>query len=176
MPDTTVRQLHKKETKFSDQQQRIYNFLFKNGIGVLSSNDPDGNPHGSVIYYAVNRNFEVAFLTKSGTKKYDNLLHNNHVMLTVYEPLTQTTVQVTGLAAEVKSGFVMNELAAKLLATSLRTSDAGLPPIDKLQAGSHVAFIIKPVQVRMAVYDRPDPGDYSELFETIESFGHNDDE
>ena len=161
------------DTTLSDKQQRIYEFLFETPIGVLSSTDPDGDPHGAVIYYTINRHFEVEFLTKSETKKYDNLIHNNHVMLTVFEPLTQTTVQVTGVAKEVKSGVVMNEIAARVLGTSLKTSEEGLHPLSKLDAGAYVAFKIEPVQVRMAVYARPEPGGYSELFETVESFRHN---
>lgn len=166
--------LQANEIPFSDRKQRIYDFLFDTSVGVLSTTDPDGDPHGAAIYYTINKNFEVAFLTKAKTKKYDNLIHNNHVMLTVFEPLTQTTVQVTGIAKAVKSGFAMNEIAARVLGTSLKTSDAGVPPLSKLEAGSYVAFKIEPVQIRMAVYARPDPGDYSELFETIESFKHGE--
>lgn len=160
--------------KFSDKKQRMYNFLFETSVGVLSSTDPDGDPHGAVIYYTINKDFEIAFLTKSQTKKYDNLIRNNHVMLTVFESLTQTTVQITGVAKQVKNVFDMNKIVDKVIGTSLKSSDAGLLPLSKLQAGSYVAFRIKPVQVRMAVYARPDPGDYDELFETVESFNHND--
>ncbi len=174
MLDTANRALPKRAKQFSDKKQRIYNFLFDTSIGVLSSTDPDGDPHGAVIYYTINEDFGVEFLTKSGTKKYDNLVHNNHVMLTVFEPLTQTTVQVMGVAKEITDGFSINEIAGKVLGTSMRTSDAGMPPLSKLDAGSYVAFRIEPVQVRMAVYARPDPGDYNELFETVESFEHDD--
>jgi hypothetical protein len=174
MLHTTDRGLQKMPTQFSDRKQRIYDFLFETSIGVLSSTDPDGDPHGAVIYYTINKDFEVEFLTKSETKKYDNLIHNDHVMLTVFEPLTQTTVQLTGVANEIKDGFIMDEIAGRVLGTSLKTSDAGLMPLNKLEAGSFIAFQIKPLQVRMAVYARPDPGDYNELFETIESFGHNE--
>jgi hypothetical protein len=45
-----------------------------------------------------------------------------------------------------------------------------LPPILKLQAGSFTTFAVTPASIRMAVYARPDPGDYNQLFESIESF------
>lgn len=172
--DTKSPNLHQPVRQLSDKKQRMYDFLFATSLGVLSSVDPDGNPHGATIYFTINRDFEVSFVTKSGTRKYDNLIHNNHVMLTVFEALTQTTVQVTGLAQEVEDGFTMNQIAARVLGTSLRTSDAGITPLSKLEAGDFVAFTINPMQVRMAVYARPDPGDYSELFETVESFEHDD--
>jgi general stress protein 26 len=162
--------LQKKASQYSDTRERMYQFLSDTCIGVLSSTDPDGDPHGAVIYYTINEHLEVGFLTKAETKKYDNLVHNNHVMLTVFEPLTQTTVQISGVAKEIKNGFAMNKIAAKVLDTSLKTSEAGLPPLSKLQAGPYVAFTIKPVQIRMAVYARQDPGDYDELFETVETF------
>lgn len=164
--------LRERAVKFSDKKQRIFDFLFETSIGVLSSTDPDGDPHGAVIYFTINQDFEVEFLTKSETKKYDNLIHNNHVMLTVFQPLTQTTVQLTGVAQEITDGFIMNEIAGRVMGTSLKTSDAGLMPLHKLRAGSFVAFKIVPVEVRMAVYARPDSGGYAELFEIVESFEH----
>jgi uncharacterized pyridoxamine 5'-phosphate oxidase family protein len=176
MLPTTGHKQPAKTSQLSDRKQRIYDFLFNTSIGVLSSTDPNGDPHGAVIYYTIDDGFEISFLTKSETKKYDNLIHNNHVMLTVFEPLTQTTVQVTGVAREMKDDLVVKVLASKMLGTSLRTSDAGMPPLSKLEAGAYVVFRIEPVQVRMVVYARPESGDYSELFETVESFGHNDDD
>lgn len=45
----------------------------------------------------------------------------------------------------------------------MQTSEAGIPPITKLSAGDLTAFRLQPVQIRMAVYERPDPGRYDEL-------------
>lgn len=58
------------ETKqFSDTQKRMYDFLFATSMGVLSTIDANGDPHGAGIHYTINKQFEVAFLTKSETKK-----------------------------------------------------------------------------------------------------------
>jgi hypothetical protein len=156
--------------QLSERRQRIFDFLFSTSIGVLSSTDPDGDPHGAVIYFTITRDFVISFLTKAETKKYDNIVHHNHVMLTVFDASTQTTVQVTGIAKEIKSGVTINGIAGRVLGTSLKTSNAGLPPLNKLQAGSYVAFEIEPIQIRMAEYAHADPGGYNELFETVESF------
>lgn len=156
--------------QLSDRQRRFYNFLKANPIGVLSTVNPDGEPHGVVIYFAVNERFDIFFLTRAETKKYDNLKHHNHLMLTVYEPASQATLQVTGRATEITAKAEISAVAGNIAGIGLRGSEAGLPPIAKLQAGDYAAFKIEPIQMRMAVYARPDPGEYTDLFESLESF------
>lgn len=154
----------------TDRQRRIFSFLQLNPIGVLSSVTPDGNPHGAAIYFSVDKRFNVFFITKNGTRKHDNLQHNDHVMLTVFEPITQTTAQITGTATALTEPAAIAAVAGEVLEVSLKTSSAGPPPIAKLQAGSYVAYTITPVQIRMATYGDPGRGNYSDLFESIESF------
>jgi general stress protein 26 len=155
---------------YSDTKKRIHDFLQISPIGVLSTVTPSNDPHGAVVYYGIDHRFVVTILTKSGTRKYDNLSHNSHTMLTVFEPLTQTTVQLTGIAKEVTDPHRINEIAQQNIKASMDTSEGGIPAITKLEAGDYVAFEIHPVLVRMAVYERPDSGDYNELFETISNF------
>lgn len=154
----------------SERQRRIWNFLNKVRVGVLTSVDPNGNPHGSVIYYTLNNNFNISFLTKTETKKSDNLIRNNHVMLVVFDPVSQGVVQVTGKTMPVSDNYEINRIAAAVYETSLRDSEGGVPPIAKLEAGDFVAFQIIPYQIRMALYARPDSGGYDKIFESIESF------
>lgn len=155
---------------FTDRQWRIFSFLELNPIGVLSSVTPDSDPHGAVIYFSVDKRFNVYFLTKSGTRKHDNMQHNNHVMLTVFEPITQTTAQITGVATELTDTAGITAVASEVLGISTKMSAAGAPPISKLQAGSYIAYTIQPVQIRMATYANPARGTYTDLFESIESF------
>ncbi len=161
------------DSSFSDRQERIYNFLKSSPIGVLSTVTADGQPHGAVIYFTIDPDFTISFITKNETRKYQNLSHQNQVTLTVFEPTSQTTAEITGEAVEVKDSYDINSIAGAILAASLKTSEGGIPPISKLSAGDFVGFRVKPTQIKMAVFGRPDPGDYSELFETIESFELN---
>ena len=164
--------LDEKTRNLSKRQERIYNFLRSNPVGVLSTVGPDGDPHGAVIYFTIDKRFMISFLTKSDTRKYDNLKHHSRIMLTSFDQATQTTAQIMGNTVEITDNYEINAVAGAILGASLDTSVAGtgLPPISKLQAGSYVALGINPVQIRMATYARPDPGDYTELFDTIESF------
>lgn len=158
------------DRKLSEREQRIYSFLHQNPAGVLATVDADGEPHGTVVYYTIDKNFTIAFLTKTGTRKYDNLIRHNNAMLVVYDSVSQTVAQVVGKAVEIRDSYDVNAVAAAVFMTSLKTSEGGVPPIAKLQAGEYTAFRIEPQQVRMAIYARPGPGDYDTLFESIESF------
>lgn len=175
LSNITKHSIFKDENKFSDRKKRIFTFLRENPVGVLSSVTPDGNPHGAVVYFRVDKDFTISILTKTGTRKYDNIKHNNHTMLTVFEPETQATVQVTGLAEEVLDNYEVNGIAGTILGISMKTSESGTPPISKLDAGMYTAFKITPLQARMAVYARPDPGGYGEIFESVESFELSED-
>lgn len=156
--------------RLPERQQRMYDFLQTHPVGVLSTVNEHDQPHGTVIYFLVNPLFEVSFLTKTGTQKHDNLMRNNQTTLTIFDPVLQTTVEISGHAAKVTDSYDINGIAGGILAASLRMSQHQMPPITKLQAGPYTAFTIRPTQIRMAVYARPDPGDYDTIFESIESF------
>ncbi|HWB39199.1 MAG TPA: pyridoxamine 5'-phosphate oxidase family protein [Candidatus Saccharimonadales bacterium] len=161
----------KNKAKLSERQLRIFNFIDHNRAGVLASVDPNGEPHAAVVYHSINKqDFCVSFLTKTGTKKYDNLVRNNHVVLVIFEPLSQTVAQVIGEAHELTNSGEVNDVAATICETSLESSPNGIIPIAKLDAGEYTAFRIEPKQIRMACYARPDSGDYNRIFESIESF------
>jgi len=156
--------------ELSARKQRFYNFLKEYPVGVLSTVTPNGDPHGVVIYFDVNEHLDISFLTRAETRKRDNLKHSKHVALTVFEPKTQAVVQIAGEAKEITDSYEVNGLAQLILKASQKTSGAGAPPIAKLEAGPFVGYKITPKQGRMAVYARPETGEYSDLFEVVECF------
>lgn len=158
---------HKNQT---ERQHRIYEFLRHHPIGVLATVDPNGDPHGATIYFSIDKRFNITFLTRSRTKKYDNLIRNNHLMLVVSDAKSQTIAQVIGKAIALKEGYEINSVAADVFMASIDTSDSGIPPVAKLDKGQYAAFTIKLDQIRMASYGQPDSNDLSRVFESIESF------
>lgn len=168
-----ILQKNKEVRELSDRKTRFYNFLLANPIGVLSSVTPDNNPHGTVVYFCVDKDFVCSFITKSGTKKNDNIKHNNHVMLTVFDPKTQTTVQILGFAQEIRDSRRVNAIAGSIVNTSIKTA-RNLPPLSKLDAGQFVGYEIVPVEARMATYASSNTGHYKDIFKSIEYFGLED--
>ncbi|MDZ7786399.1 MAG: pyridoxamine 5'-phosphate oxidase family protein [Candidatus Saccharibacteria bacterium] len=163
-----MKKLNEPNASSSETNKRIFDFLKSHPVGVLATVDPNSNPHAAAVYYAVDKNFNVTFVTKKGTKKHDNLKHKNHVMMIAYEAETQTTAQITGVAEDIShSQKEANEAFRNMLDASMETSEAGLPPISKLEAGNYVAHKLTPRQIRMAVFLRPDKGGY-DMYETID--------
>jgi len=149
-------------------EREAYAFLKAHKVGVLATVDPNGEPHAAAIYYAVDRDSSLTFLTKAQTKKADNLEHNHHAMLVVYEAATQTTVQVTGLVDKVTDGSELNDIFTQIIYASLDASNTDVPPIAKLNLGEYVAYRIKPVQVRMASFKQhEEQGNYDSIFKTV---------
>lgn len=161
--------LHKKvSASDSEKNTRIFEFLKSHSIGVISTVDSDNEPHSAVVYYAVSDNFEITFTTKQKTKKSINLQNNNHAMFVVFDAESQITVQITAEAVDLSGSPELPEIFRQTIEASMNTSDAGIPPISKLAAGDYTAFQLNPTQIRMAVFSRPDPGGYEEIFETID--------
>lgn len=129
--------------------------------------DPHGNPHATTIYYSVDEDFNIYLSTKRDTKNHDNLQRNNHTMLVIYEAYSQSTVQVTGVAEEITDNPEAHEVFRGTFKAAMKTSESVVPPITKLFADNYVAYRIKPAQIRMAAFVRPDPGGY-DMFETID--------
>jgi general stress protein 26 len=152
--------------QLSEKREHILEFLQNHKIGVLATVDPNGDPNAAAIYFTVDDALNVSFLTKSGTKKHDNLKRHTHSMLVVYEASSQTTVQIKGIASEMTGVSEVQSIFADILKLSMETSEGGAPPISKLQAGKYVAYRLEPKEIRMAVFLRPDPGDYDTIFET----------
>lgn len=152
----------------TDRNKRILEFLRSRRLGVLSTVDVAGKPHASVIYFDVDGSFIITFLTKARTEKTQNLKRMPYAQLTVFDEYSQTTVQIEGDVAELTDSKTVNRVFRNTLQASLSTSDTGIPPIAKLNAGNFIAFELRPQDVRMAVYSRPDHGDYERIFETAD--------
>jgi len=154
--------------EFVNTNDRILHFLSAHKTGVLSTVDPNGSPHASVIYYSIDSFFTIRFQTKRRTQKNINLSNNNHAALVVFDEPSQTTVQITGVASEITDEAKASRVFRTTLRASLGTSQSGIPPLAKLNAGDYVAYELKPQDVRMADYGRWVHGTHETIFEVAE--------
>jgi len=148
----------------SEEKPEIAKFLSKHQVGVLATADDEGQPHAATIYFVIDEEIDVYFMTKEKTSKYRNLQQNPKVALAVFEPASQSTVQIVGTATEVTDSAQANEVFGRILTITRGTSVSNVPPISKLNAGEYKCFCIKPLTVRLAEYTKPEHGDFSDLF------------
>lgn len=140
------------------KRERIFQFISKHPTGVLTTVDPDGNPHGSVIYYTTDEDKYVLFITKERTKKHDNLSHHNHAMLVVYDQESQAVLQISGIAEVVTDSSDSQVDFAAVMMSSMEASGYPFSPISKIAAGAYVVYKLKPTQIRMTTYGYPGQG------------------
>jgi general stress protein 26 len=148
-------------------ERGAHEFLKNHKVGVLATVSPDGDPYAAAIYYTVDSALNISFLTKTGTKKADNLEHKNLAMLVVYEAASQTTVQVAGSVSKITNDDEINEVFRQIVHASLDTGNTDLAPIFKLDEGNYVTYRLTPTQIRMASFSHAKSGGYKTLFKTI---------
>ncbi len=156
-----------KEPVSAESVEHIYDFLQSQKTGVLSTVGKHDRPYGAVVYFSIDKEFNVYFTTKRDTRKSENIQHNKHVSFVTFEPVSQTTAQIVGTAEEISDPTEAQDIFRAMLKTAFTTSLSGLPPISKLYAGYYISYRIKPEHINMAVFARPDPGGY-DIFESID--------
>lgn len=136
----------------SNTNQKVHDFLRDNPMGVVSTVSDDGTPWGAAVYFIADDDFNIYFVTRAETTKYQNVKQGRVAAFTVADRKTQTTVQLTGEVTEVSADDYMNNLFDKFM--ELRHSDDHnwSPPINKVHVGKYMPLRIKPTRLQYANY------------------------
>lgn len=131
----------------------IQDFLERNKIAILSTVNERGLPDAAPIFYVNDKHFHLFFATPVHTKKYNNLLHQNQVVLTITDELKTETLQIRG-KAQMKRSYLPEML--KQLAQKLDSEDEFLTtlPILKHKGQEKVVIEVKPMMLRMRRYNQ----------------------
>ncbi len=89
----------------SEQKKKILKFLERNILATISTvNNKTHKPESALIAFAERENLESLFITLKGSRKYVNLLENNHVALVIgWDPAPNhwETMQYEGRAVPI---------------------------------------------------------------------------
>ena len=154
-------------TATPEEKKEIYAFLAAHRSGVLSTVNDQNQPHGSVVYFAVEDDDSFTFTTKHDTAKHEHLSKNPNVSLVVYDAASQTTVEISATAAEITDEHEAYLAFSKTVDASWKVSEAGVPPISKVNAGAYVAYRLTPSLIRRATFKDKTTGDRN-IFQVIE--------
>lgn len=152
----------------TDDNLKIRTFLETHSVGVLATASLTGVPYATTIYFAIDMDLNIYFMTKEGTAKNENLQQNPLVALAVFHAPSQTTVQIAGAAVRIDDAEQMEKLYSRVLEVTNKTSGAGhRPPLSVLKAGSYVGYCIKPTTLRMAEFIKADNASNGQLFSEV---------
>ena len=126
-------------------------FLLERGVGILSTVDRTGNVHGATVYYTVHNDY-IYVLSKSGTRKAQNILAHNQVSLTVSDADTLQTLQLNGLAEVETNRTVKDYIFNEMVKPRSYKGQELLPPVVKLEAGTYVIIRIAPISSNFSDY------------------------
>lgn len=135
-----------------DPAQIIAAYVNSHPLAVLSTVDSNGDPHGSTLYAGSDREVNLYFMTKSQTRKAQNIQANPSVSLTFSGEDHQTTLQVSGQASQIT---VPDEgsLAFQILGAIRHNSEDFRLPISKLEAGPYVVFKVTVIHALLTQYE-----------------------
>lgn len=133
---------------------QVYEFLQHNHVGVLSTVNKQGRPWGSAVYFVVDEDFNIYFVTRVKTHKYLNLEVQPHASLTVVDGSNQTTVQLAGNISKVPAHDYMNIVFTKLAGLRPHNNPNWAPPIEKIHKGDYIALRLTPSTLQYADYSK----------------------
>lgn len=89
--------------KLDTPKHKAYKFLTENDTAVIATVTKAGLPHGATISYLADNKLNLYFVTSVESKKYQNLINNRDVAITIYrdsESLKES-IQLSGRAERV---------------------------------------------------------------------------
>lgn len=136
-------------------------------MGVLSTVSAEGEPWGAAIYFVVDDNFTFYFVTRVGTRKYQNLESRPVASLTIADGETQTTVQAYGNIEKVPVQEYMDTIFDKLAGIKPADDSDWHPPLTKVHEGNYMPLKLTPSKLQFADFKQHKPDMTADFIETI---------
>lgn len=123
-------------------------------MGILSTVDTKGKPWGAAVYYLADEDFNIYFVTRAETYKYQNIEKNSHVALTVADSESQVTVQLSGEISTMPVQKYMDIFFDKFAAIRPEGDYKWAPPVDKIHQGNYMPLQLTPTKMQFADYGK----------------------
>ena len=128
-------------------------FIKAHTAGVLATVSKEYTPHASVVYYVSDDSFNVYFVTKRGSRKYNAIKAHPQVAFTIGRQDVPQTLQIEGVASELESEEDKNAHVPDLL-NVLATVTPGFVPAGKMD-GELTVMWLQPKWIRWADFSKP---------------------
>ncbi|MDL2341970.1 MAG: pyridoxamine 5'-phosphate oxidase family protein [Patescibacteria group bacterium] len=141
----------------TEDYKKVYDFLKKHPMGVLSTSGSDETTWGAAIYYIADEDLNLYFVTRTGTLKYKNLEERPFAALTVVDAENQITVQLSGKVEKMPINKYMDVFFDKFAAMRPDGDYHWAPPVDKVHEGNYMPLQLTPTHLQYADYGKRRP-------------------
>jgi general stress protein 26 len=141
-------------TKDDAEHKRVTSFLKEHPMGILSTVSEDGTPWGAAVYFLADADFNIYFVTRAGSLKYQNIVKNPKVALTVADSESQVTVQLSGTVTTMPVQKYMDVFFDKFAKIRPDGDYEWAPPIDKVHEGNYMPLQLTPSKMQYADYGK----------------------
>ena len=138
----------------SKEHERIFSFLKKHPMGILSTSSSDDSIWGAAVYYLADKDFNMYFVVRAESLKYQNISKNPHAALTIADSESQITVQLSGLVSTMPVQKYMDVFFDKFADIRPEGDYEWAPPIDKVHEGNYMPLQLTPSKMQYADYGK----------------------
>jgi general stress protein 26 len=123
-------------------------FLHQHNVAVLSTVSSTGKVHGAAVHYLLEASGAIYILTKSTTRKAQNLLATKEAAITVYDADHLQTIQAHGRAHIEERPEIQAWAFRTLCQQYSQVQGTYISPATLLADGRFIIFHIEPDSVR----------------------------
>ncbi len=131
--------------------------------GVIATVSAEGKPHASAVFYVADDSFNIYFLTKLHSRKYEAIQANPAVAFTVGRLDVPQTIQIEGVCTELRSKEDQDKHVPDLLDTLMKNNPQYVP-IAKMD-DDVVIMWIQPKWIRWGDFSQPALGNAAAFVE-----------
>ncbi len=124
---------------------QIKDFLKTHPLGTLATIGADGLPEMSVLYFFIDDTLSCYFVTKTATRKFDNITTNQNGAIIVYDESSLTSVELAGtLSVLTDAHEVLHCITEFQKIASTQKLDYWVPPASQIDGTQFAACKLTP--------------------------------
>lgn len=121
-------------------------------VGVISTVSEDKRPESAVVYFTFDKDLNVFFLTRMGSRKYKNISRDADVAFVTHSGYPIQTFQLKGKASDITDPKEQEKVFTELF-TLAKQQSFGEPPIEQMMNSELAVMKIIPTWARFGNYD-----------------------
>jgi len=142
-------------------QTKVHKFLSEHRLATLATVAETKVPNAAAIYYIVDKEFNIYFMTRIESRKFLNLEINPTVSMVITDETTMETVQLSGVAERIENPTEESANLTRLWTADHRNPNWPGPAVKLFEAGHSVQLaVVKvvPNEMTYALFKRLDEG------------------